>query len=441
MTGGTVIMDLVVARIGEGGGRVDVTNQAGHFAGHVTGSDVINTVIDIRNLRRMTGRAGHTGAGGDGLINGQLRRSAVAVVSVEVTAGTVGVLSDDISEGYQVAATVIVTDCTTLLGALRGVGGRVVADIMHMGMAVEVIRGVTLATITRCCRSRVGGGVVTNGTGVVLLVISGIDEVRVINRLSMAIGTFGLQGHLGGVILTDVGAEVTGHTCVTLATVTGRLNRGIGDRVVTGGAAVVLGVVQRIDEVQVIDGGAVTAGAAGCLGHLGGVILGCVGAEVTGHTCVTLATVTGRLNRQLGIVGMADVTVVVLEVIGQVDKSDIVKGAAVTAGTPGRLGHLQGVIFGVGGPIAGHGCVTLATVIHGNGKRTVGGMTGGTGVMLLVVDRINKTRSGGHGHRVTAGTFAVQRQVAGGLMIDIMIGPVATNVTVCTGVRSKPLTP
>jgi len=115
MTGGTVIMDLVVARIGEGGGRINVTNQAGHFAEHITGSDVINTMIDIRNLRRMTGRAGHTGTGGDGLINGQLRRGAVAVVGVSMTTGTVGMFGHDVAEGCQVAAAVIMTDRTALL--------------------------------------------------------------------------------------------------------------------------------------------------------------------------------------------------------------------------------------------------------------------------------------------------------------------------------------
>ncbi len=95
-----------------------MTDQTGRFAGHVLRGDVINTVINIRHLRRVTGGAGDTGTGGDGGLDGQLRRRAVAIVGVEVTAGTVGMLGDDIGEGRQITGTVIVTDGTALLGAL-----------------------------------------------------------------------------------------------------------------------------------------------------------------------------------------------------------------------------------------------------------------------------------------------------------------------------------
>ncbi len=86
MTGGTAVMDLVVARIGEGCRRVIVTDQTGRFTSDVLRGNVINTVINIRHLRRVTGGAGHTGTGGDGGLNRQLRRGAVAVIDVGVTA-------------------------------------------------------------------------------------------------------------------------------------------------------------------------------------------------------------------------------------------------------------------------------------------------------------------------------------------------------------------
>ena len=82
-------MDLGICRIGEGGCRIDVTDQTGRLAGHVSGSNMIHAVIGSRNLRGVTGGAGHTRAARDGRLDGRLQRGAVAVVGVAVTGGTV----------------------------------------------------------------------------------------------------------------------------------------------------------------------------------------------------------------------------------------------------------------------------------------------------------------------------------------------------------------
>jgi len=113
MTGGTVIMDLVVARIGEGDRWVDVTNSTSWFIDYYR-IMISCFLMAIRYFSDMAGATGDAGAGGDGLINGQLGRGAVAVIDVGMTAGTVVMLGDDIAEGCQVAAAVIMTDCTTL---------------------------------------------------------------------------------------------------------------------------------------------------------------------------------------------------------------------------------------------------------------------------------------------------------------------------------------
>ena len=66
-----------------------MTDQTGRLASDIARSDVIHAVIDIRHLRRVTGRAGHTRAARDGRLHGRLHRRAVAVVRVAVTGRTV----------------------------------------------------------------------------------------------------------------------------------------------------------------------------------------------------------------------------------------------------------------------------------------------------------------------------------------------------------------
>ena len=136
-------MNLIVVRIGEGARRVKVTDQTGRFAGHITGPNMVNTVIGIGNLGHVTGGAGDAAAGCDHGFDCRLNRRRVAVVTVGVTAGTVGVLSDDVGKGCQIVAVRIVANSAALLIRLRGVGQRVVADVVSMGMVVEVVAAVT----------------------------------------------------------------------------------------------------------------------------------------------------------------------------------------------------------------------------------------------------------------------------------------------------------
>ena len=56
--------------------------------------------------------------------------------------------------------------------------------------------------------------------------------------------------------------------------------------------------------------------------------------------------------------------------------------------------------------------------------------------MLLVIRRVDEVRSGGQRCRMTARTLAVQGDIAGRLVIDIVIGPVTTRMTGRTGVRA-----
>ena len=81
------------------------------------------------------------------------------------------------------------------------------------------------------------------------------------------------------------------------------------------------------------------------------------------------------------------------------------------------------MIFGVGGPVAGDATVARATVTRTSGDGAVGRMARGTGVMLFVIEPIDEVRSGGQRCRMAAGTFAVQRDIARRLVIDVMVGP------------------
>ena len=158
----------------------------------------------------------------------------------------------------------------------------------------------------------------------------------------------------------------------------------------TRGAAVVLKVIGQADKVDVINCGAVTAGATGRLGHQAGVVIGGVGGEVAGDAAVTLRTVTCCRAGQLGDAVVTGVAGVMLGIIGQADKADVINCGAVAAGTTGRLGDLAGMVFSVSGPVAGHAAVAGATIDRASADGTVAGMTGGTGIMLFIIEQINK---------------------------------------------------
>ena len=104
----------------------------------------------------------------------------------------------------------------------------------------------------------------------------------------------------------------------------------------TGRTIIVLQVIGNVNKVCVVDCCAVTVHTPGRRGDLSRVILGCMGAEITGDTAVTLATITGSRTGQLGGVVVTDVAVVVLHVVSRIDKGRIIDRCAVTAGTTGR---------------------------------------------------------------------------------------------------------
>lgn len=139
---------------------------------------------------------------------------------------------------------------------------------------------------------------------------------------------------------------------------------------------------------------------------------------------------------QLGRVVMADITVVMLDVVGRVYKGHVVHCRGMTAAAFGLLRHQGGVVLSVRGPVSGLAAVAGATVIHCNGDGTVGSVTGSTGVMLLVIGWVDEAGTCGQCCSVTAATFAMQVEVTSGCMIDIVIGPDFAGMASGTGVRS-----
>src|SRR5210317_1903571 len=155
---------------------------------------------------------------------------------------------------------------------------------------------------------------------------------------------------------------------------------------------------------------------------------------------MTLGTIARCGARQLGRVVMADITVVMLDVVGRIHKVRVLHRRGMTAAALGLLRHQGGVVLSVRGPVSGLAAVAGGTVHRTGGDGAVGVMARGTGVMLLVIRRVDEVRSSGQRRRMTARTLAVQRDIAGRLVIDIVIGPVTTRMTGRTGAaRSKRL--
>ena len=168
----------------------------------------------------------------------------------------------------------------------------------------------------------------------------------------------------------------------------------------------------------------------------GRMILAYMGGKVARYTSMTLAAITGCGTRQLGRVVMADITVVMLHVVGRIDKGRVIDRCAVTAGTTGRRGDLGRMILSMRGPVTGYAAVTHGAVAGTRRLRAVGRMARGTGVMLLVIRRVDEVLTRGQRRRMTARTLAVQGDIASSCMIDVMIRPDATRMTGRTGVRT-----
>ena len=342
-------------------------------------------------------------------------------------------LDIDIRPAGQSSAVVV------MAASARGAVGQISGAKSHrvtMRMAVKIVRRMTLAAIASRCDRSVGGRVMTTTTRIMFLVVGRVDEVGVIDGLGMTAAAFGLLRHLGRMVLGRMRRKVTDHTGMTLATITGRGDRSVRCRVVAGGTTVVLDVVGRIDKGRVINRRTVTAATTGRLGHQERMILRCMRRKVACDAAVTLRTVTRCGARQLGRHAMADVTVVMLDGVGRIHKGRVIDRRAMTAGTTGRLGHQERVVFGVRGPVSRLAVVTCRTINRTGGDGAVGCMARSTGVMFLVIRRVDEALTRGHRCRMTARTLAVQGDIAVRLVINVMIHPVATRMTGRTDIRA-----
>ena len=81
------------------------------------------------------------------------------------------------------------------------------------------------------------------------------------------------------------------------------------------------------------------------------------------------------------------------------------------------------------GPVSRYAAMTQGAVTGTRRLAAVCPMARGTGIMLLIIRRVNKTLAGGQRRRMTARTLAVQRYITCCLMIDVMICPAATGMT------------
>ena len=223
---------------------------------------------------------------------------------------------------------------------------------------------------------------------------------------------------------------------MTLRTVASRCCWSICCCVMTGCTAVMFLVVRSIDKVRVIDRLGMTAAAFCLLRDLGRMILCHMCAEITGDTAVTLATITSCRSGQLGGVVVTDVAVVMFQVIRQIYKVHVVDGIGVTACTTGGRCDLARMILSMRAPVTGYPAMTHGAVAGARRLRAVGRMARGTGVMLLVVRRVDEVLARGQRRGMAAGTLAVQGDIADRRMIDVMVRPDATGMTGRTGVRT-----
>ncbi len=94
----------------------------------------------------------------------------------------------------------------------------------------------------------------------------------------------------------------------------------------------------------------------------------------------------------------------------------------------------------MGRPVGGDSTVTRATINRTAYYGSVDCVTRGTGVMLLIISRADKALTCGHRRGMAAGTFAVQRDITGSRVIDVVVGPDTSGVTGRTVIRSDFMT-
>ena len=293
-----------------------------------------------------------------------------------------------------------------------------------------------------CCDDvdhRLRWAVVTGGTGACTVgrhvMLGALDFSP--GRYDMAFTARRAVGQVSGpksnCVTVRMAVEVVGR--VTLAAIASRCGRSVRCGVVAGRTAVVLLDVRAIDEVRIIDRCGMAAVTFGLQRDLGGVILCRMRRKITCDAAMTLRTVTRCGARQLGPGVMADITVVMLDIAGRIDKGRVIDRAAMTAGTTGGLRDQHSMILSVRGPVSRDSAVACGTINRTGGDGAVRTMARGTGVMLVVIRRVDEVLTRGHRRGVAACTLAVQRDIAGRLVIDIVIRPVATRMTGRTGVR------
>lgn len=158
--------------------------------------------------------------------------------------------------------------------------------------------------------------------------------------------------------------------------------------------------------------------------------------KVNRYTAVALGAVARCCTRQFSRGAVADITVVMLQVVGWIHKAGVINRGRVTAGTTRMARYLGRMILGMRGPVRRYTAVACGTVNRTCCDRTVGPMARRTGIMLLVISRVNKALASGQRGAMTARTLAVQGDISISLMIDIVIGPVTANMTGRTYIRA-----
>lgn len=145
---------------------------------------------------------------------------------------------------------------------------------------------------------------------------------------------------------------------MALRAVARQCGRGVGRRVMTGGATVMLLVVCCICKECVVNRLGMTRSTLGLLRYLAGMVLGRMGCKITRNPRMTLAAITGCRTRQLGTCVMADIAVVMLQVVNRINKGSIINRGIMTARATRMLGYLRRMILGMRGPVRRYTAVT-----------------------------------------------------------------------------------
>ena len=273
-------------------------------------------------------------------------------------------------------------------------------------------------------------------------VVAAISKERIGNRCCMAIQTRCLGVHkVARVMVNVMGKEIKRRAVVNIAVTLGTV---AGDpavlqgavSVMTGGTGIMLDVVAAIDKGLTGGNGRAMAILTGCCKRhtVGGRMVYVMGVEVQRRTVVYIAVALGTvagdpavLQRTVSV--MTGGTVIVLDVVGTIYKGLTGSDRRCMAGGAVRCQrHVTGagMIDTMIGPDTAAVAVSTDRIAAGtagsqcNQRQVRGaGMTGGTGIMLLVIAGIGKGRIGNCcGMTIQTGSLGVH--TAGGVMINVM---------------------